>query len=91
LRPARGAVIAMGISLLAAAVALADDAFKPPPDSYPANWNLKTAPTPQVYDYDVGTGSTALKATGQLPVPPPQNARIIYQMVPGGLRYHRVE
>jgi len=32
-----------------------------------------------------------LKSTGQVPAPtPPQNAQVIYQMVPGGLRYHRI-
>ena len=31
------------------------------------------------------------RATGQVPAPAAtQNAQIIYQMVPGGLRYHRI-
>ncbi len=50
-----------------------------------------TAPTPHAYDHKVGTGTMDLKATGQVPATPPtQNAQIIYQMVPGGHRYHRI-
>jgi len=69
-----------------------DQAWKPPPpESYPSGWNVKTMPAPQAYDYTVGTGSTNLKATGSAPPPAPdQSARVIYQMVPGGHRYHRI-
>jgi len=61
----------------------------PAPEGYPSGWNVTSAPAPQVYDYRVGTGTTSLKATGQA-TPPPQNAQVIYQMVPGGHRYHRI-
>jgi hypothetical protein len=70
---------------IAASAALADEAWKaPPPESYPPGWNVKSQPAPQAYDYEVGT-------TGQVPAPAAtQNAQVIYQMVPGGLRYHRI-
>jgi len=75
-----------------APAALADEAWKPPPpEGYPSGWNRTTAPTPHAYDHKVGTGTMDLKATGQVPATPPtQNAQIIYQMVPGGHRYHRI-
>ncbi|MGH7124637.1 MAG: hypothetical protein ACREFI_09710 [Stellaceae bacterium] len=76
---------------MAASAALADDTWKPdPPDSYPPGWNVKSAPGPQAYDYKVGTGTMELAPTGQVAPPTIQNAQVIYQMVPGGLRYHRI-
>ena len=77
---------------MAASTARADDAWKPdPPDGYPPGWNVKSTPAPQAYDYKVGTGTMELAPTGQVTPPPPsQNAQVIYQMVPGGLRYHRI-
>ena len=61
-------------------------------DLYPPGWAVQTAPAPQIYEYNVGTTDTDWHRTGQLPVPQPdQSARIIYQMVPGGHRYHRMQ
>jgi len=80
---------ALGMTVSAA---FADDAWKPdPPDSYPPGWNVRSTPTPQAYDYKVGTGTMELAPTGRVPPPTPtQDAQVIYQMVPGGLRYHRI-
>lgn len=83
------AVVA-GVPAMAASAAFAD-AWKPdPPDSYPPGWNIRSTPAPQAYDYKVGTGTMELAPTGKVAPPPPQNAQVIYQMVPGGLRYHRI-
>ena len=92
LRHLCGVATVVGIFGIAASAALADEAWKaPPPDSYPSGWNVKSAPAPQAYDYELGTGGTELKATGQMPAPAvPQNAQVIYQMVPGGHRYHLI-
>ena len=91
-RHARAIVVISGTIGMIASAALADEAWKPPPpEGYPSGWNRTTAPTPHVYDHKVGTGTMDLKATGQVPATPPtQNAQIIYQMVPGGHRYHRI-
>ncbi len=85
-------MIAAGALGLAASAARADDTWKPdPPDSYPPGWNVKSTPVPQAYDYKIGTGTMELAPTGTVPPPtPPQNAQVIYQMVPDGLRYHRI-
>ncbi len=87
-----GVAILAGALGMAASAALADDAWKPdPPDSYPPGWNVRSAPVPQAYDYKIGTGTMELAPTGRVPPPmPTQNAQVIYQMVPGGLRYHRI-
>jgi hypothetical protein len=92
LRHARAIVVIVGTIGMIAPAALADEAWKPPPpEGYPSGWNRTTAPTPHAYDHKVGTGTMDLKATGQVPATPPtQNAQIIYQMVPGGHRYHRI-
>jgi hypothetical protein len=92
LRHARALVVIGGTIGMIAPAALADEAWKPPPpEGYPSGWNRTTAPTPHAYDHKVGTGTMDLKATGQVPATPPtQNAQIIYQMVPGGHRYHRI-
>jgi hypothetical protein len=61
-------------------------------DVYPPGRMVQTVPSLQIYEYNVGTTDTGWHATGQSPVPQPdQSARAIYQMVPGGLRYHRAE
>jgi len=94
LRLAPAATIALCLSLLAAPAVRAEDGLKPSPreQEYPSGWNVATAPSPQIYEYNVGITDVGWHATGQLPVPQPtQNARVIYQMVPGGLRYHRTE
>lgn len=68
-----------------------NSAWSPPaPDSYPAGWERTSTPAAQAYDYKVGTGTMELKATGQAPPPATQNAQVIYEMVPGGHRYHRI-
>jgi hypothetical protein len=92
LRHARALVVIGGTIGMIAPAALADEAWKPPPpEGYPSGWNRTTAPTPHAYDHKVGTGTMDPKATGQVPATPPtQNAQIIYQMVPGGHRYHRI-
>jgi len=91
LRHARAIVVIGGTIGMIASAALADAAWKPPPpESYPSGWSVKSAPDPQAYDYTVGTGSSNFKATGQAPKPTTQNAQVIYQMVPGGHRYHRI-
>ena len=92
LRRACAVVVVGGMIGMIAPAALADEAWKPPPpEGYPSGGNRTTAPTPHVYDHKVGTGTMELKATGQVTAPPPtQNAQIIYQMVPGGHRYHRI-
>jgi hypothetical protein len=92
LGPACVVAILAGILGMAASAAFADDSWKPdPPDGYPRGWNVKSTPAPQAYDYKVGTGTMELAPTGQVAPPaPPQNAQVIYQMVPGGLRYHRI-
>jgi len=91
-RHARAIVVIGGTIGMIASAALADEAWKPPPpEGYPSGWNRTTAPTPHAYDHKVGTGTMDLKAPGQVPATPPtQNAQIIYQMVPGGHRYHRI-
>ena len=88
----RATVVVGGTVGMLASAALADEGWKaPPPEGYPSGWNVKAVPTPQAYDYAVGTGSTNLRATGNAAPPAPdQNAHVIYQMVPGGLRYHRM-
>ena len=92
LRHARALVVIGGTIGMIAPAALADEAWKPPPpEGYPSGWNRTTAPTPHAYDHKIGAGTMDLKATGQVPATPPtQNAQIIYQMVPGGHRYHRI-
>jgi hypothetical protein len=61
-------------------------------DLYPPGWNVATRPSAQIYEYNLGITDTGWHSTGQLPVPQPdQSARVIYQMVPGGHRYHRVQ
>lgn len=61
-------------------------------DVYPPGWNAATPPSPQIYEYNVGTTDTGWHSTGQLPVPQrDQGARVIYQMVPGGHRYHPMQ
>jgi hypothetical protein len=53
--------------------------------------SVSRRPTPHVYDHKVGTGTMELRATGQVPAPArTQSAQVIYQMVPGGHRYHRI-
>lgn len=91
-RHARAIVVISGTIGMIASAALADEAWKPPPpEGYPSGWNRTTAPTPHAYDHKVGTGTMDLKAPGQVPATPPtHNAQIIYQMVPGGHRYHRI-
>ena len=85
------AVVMVGVLGMAASAACADDTWKPdPPDGYPPGWNVKSTPPPQAYDYKVGTGTMELAPTGRVAPPLPQNAQVIYQMVPGGLRYHRI-
>jgi hypothetical protein len=78
----------VGTSGLVASAAFADTDS---PDSYPPGWNVKSPPAgPQAYEWDYGL-FTGLRATGAVPAPtPPQNAQVIYQMVPGGHRYHRI-
>jgi hypothetical protein len=94
LRLAPAAAMALCMSVLAAPAVRAEDGLKPSPreQEYPSGWAVKTAPSPQVYEYNVGITDMGWHPTGQLPVPQrDQSARVIYQMVPGGLRYHRVE
>ena len=82
------APLALGFLVGSPAMALAGH------DLYPPGWMVYTGPSPQIYEYNVGITNTGWHRTGQLPVPQPQpdqSARVIYQMVPGGLRYHRVE
>ena len=80
-----------GTLVLSASAAFADQTWTPPPpDSYPSGWNVRATPGPQAYDYKVGTGTMELGPTGKMPPPQTQNAQVIYQMVPGGLRYHRI-
>jgi len=92
LRHTCAVAIVAGTFGIAASAALTHEAWKaPPPESYPPGWNVKSQPAPQAYDYEVGTDTMNLKATGQVPAPAAtQNAQVIYQMVPGGLRYHRI-
>ena len=93
-RLAPAAAIALCVSILAGSGVRAEDGLKPSPreQEYPPGWAVATPPSPQIYEYNVGITDTDWHATGQLPVPQPtQSARVIYQMVPGGLRYHRVE
>jgi len=91
LSPVLAAPLLAGMLGIAASTARADDAWKPtPPDSYPPVWNVRSPPAPQAYDYKVGTGTMELAPTGKAAPPPAQNAQVIYQMVPGGLRYHRI-
>lgn len=92
LRPAPAAVL--GMLLLAAPVARAEDGLKPSPreQEYSPGATVATPPSPQIYEYNVGTTDMGWHATGQLPVPQrDQSARVIYQMVPGGHRYHRMQ
>lgn len=92
LRQSCAVALMVGTFGLAASAALADEAWRPdPPDGYPPGWNVQSPPAgPQAYEWDYGL-FTGLKATGAVPVPtPPQNAQVIYQMVPGGHRYHRI-
>jgi hypothetical protein len=91
LRQTCAVALVAGTFGIAASAALADQAWTPPaPDSYPTGWDVKSTPEPQAYDYKVGTGTMELKATGRVPPPTTQNAQVIYEMVPGGLRYHRI-
>lgn len=94
LRPASAAAIALSMLLLATPAVFAEGGLKASPreQEYPPGSAVQTAPSPQIYEYNIGTTDTGWHPTGQLPVPQPdQSARVIYQMVPGGLRYHRVE
>jgi hypothetical protein len=80
------AALALGFLVGSPATALAGH------DVYPPGWTVQTVPSPQIYEYNVGTTDTGWHATGQLPAPQPgQSARVIYQMVPGGLRYHHMQ
>lgn len=45
---------------------------------------------PEDYDDKVGTSTMELAPTGKAAPPPARNAQVIYQMVPGGLRYHKI-
>ena len=92
LRHSCAVALIVGTFGLVASAALADEAWKPDaPDGYPPGWNVKSPPAgPQAYEWEYGL-FTGLKATGAVPVPrPPENAQVIYQMVPGGHRYHRI-
>ena len=94
LRSASATATVLGILLLVAPAVRAEDGLKPSPreQEYPPNATVATPPSPQAYEYNVGITDMGWHATGQLPVPQrDQSARAIYQMVPGGLRYHRVE
>jgi hypothetical protein len=94
LHSAPAAAAVLGITLLTGPAALAEDGLKPSAreQEYPPGWTVQTGPSPQIYEYNVGISDTGWHPTGQLPVPQPsQSARVIYQMVPGGLRYHRAE
>jgi hypothetical protein len=80
------AALALGILVGSPAMALAGH------DLYPPGWAVQTVPSPQIYEYNVGTTDTGWHATMQLPAPQPDHsARVIYQMVPGGLRYHQMQ
>jgi hypothetical protein len=57
---------------------------------YPPGWEIRTPPAAPAYDCKVGTGTMELKATGQAPPPVTENEQVIYEMVPSGLRYHRI-
>ena len=80
------AALALGFLVGSPAMALAGH------DLYPPGWAVQTVPSPQIYEYNVGITDTGWHATGKQPVPqqPDQSARVIYQMVPGGQRYHRI-
>jgi len=94
LRPAPAAATVLSMLLLATPAALAEDGLKASPreQEYPPGRTVQTVPSPQIYEYNVGISDTGWHPTGQLPVPKSeQSALVIYQMVPGGLRYHRVE
>ena len=93
-RLAPAAAIALCVSILAVSGVRAEDGLKPSPreQEYPPGRTVQTVPAPQIYEYNVGISDTGWHPTGQLPVPKSeQSARVIYQMVPGGLRYHRTE
>jgi hypothetical protein len=78
---------------LAIPAALAEDGLKPSAreQEYPPGWNVATAPSPQMYEIDVGTTALAYHATRAVPAPTPaENAQVIYEMLPGGHRYHRI-
>jgi hypothetical protein len=80
------AALALGFLVGSPAMALAGH------DLYPPGWAVQTAPSPQIYEYNVGTTDTGWHATTQLPAPQPDHsAHVIYQMVPGGLRYHQMQ
>ena len=86
LLPASVAAAMLGMLLLAAPVALAEGGLKASPreQGYSPGWTVQTVPSPQIYEYNVGTTDTGWHATGQLPLPQPeQSARVVYQMVPG--------
>jgi len=94
LRPAAATATVLGMLLLATPAAIAEGGLKASPgeQEYPPAWTVQTAPSPQIYEYNVGISDTGWHSTGKLPVPQPdQSAHVIYQMVPGGLRYHRTE
>jgi hypothetical protein len=94
LRPAPAAATVLSMLLLATPAAFAEDGLKASPreQEYPLGRTVQTVPAPQIYEYNVGISDTGWHPTGQLPVPKSeQSARVIYQMVPGGLRYHRTE
>jgi len=79
------AALALGFLVGSPAMALAGH------DLYPPGWAVQTAPSQQIYEYNVGITDTGWHRTGQLPVQQPdQSAQVIYQMVPGGHRYHRI-
>ena len=93
LRQSCAAALIVGAFVWAAPAAFAEGGLKPsaPEQEYPPGWNVATAPSPQIYEMDVGTTALAYHATNAVPVPtPPENAQVIYEMVPGGHRYHRI-
>jgi hypothetical protein len=94
LRSAPAAATVLGMLLLATPAAFAEDGLKASPreQEYSPEATVQTAPSPQIYEYNVGITDMGWHATGQLPVPQQdQSAHVIYQMVPGGLRYHRMQ
>jgi len=80
------AALALGFLVGSPAMALAGH------DLYPPGLAVQTVPSPQIYECNVGITDTGWHATKQLPEPQPDHsARVIYQMVPGGLRYYQMQ
>ena len=93
LRQSCAAALIVGAFGLAIPAAFAEGGLKPSggEQEYPPGWNVATAPSPQIYEIDVGITALAYHATHAVPVPTPaENAQVIYEMVPGGHRYHRI-